>query len=141
MTRLAPLISAVKEAQQADPLSNPVTVLCMPGARDDVIIGLTEEGALSNVRILTLRMLLSTQFPNLLKESELSALVVRELQNLPESSPIKQKKLASEPATRAGVVRAVGELIQHPQELWAHHGPSSLPKEIEGIARNIAEST
>lgn len=141
MTRLAPLVAAVTAAQADDPLKNPVTVLCMPGARDDIILALAKEKAHANVQVLTLQMLVDSQFPDQLKGAELASLVTHELQNLPDSSLIKQKGLASEPATRVGVRAAVESLIHSPRELWEHTGPRTLPAEIRNIAVRIAERT
>ena len=63
MSRMNPLIHAVRQAQDGNPLANPVTVLCMPGARDAVMDAVSQSGVAVGVKVLSLQLFVESQFP------------------------------------------------------------------------------
>lgn len=139
MSRMNPLIHAVRQAQDGNPLANPVTVLCMPGARDAVMDALSQSSVAVGMKVLSLQMFVESQFPGLVDPAEVAALVVHALQELPEDSEIRARGLAGEPATRTGVRKAVWQLLQAPRERWGLTGTRTLPKEIASITERIAD--
>ncbi|AKK03707.1 PD-(D/E)XK nuclease family protein [Corynebacterium epidermidicanis] len=141
MTRLSSLVAAVRSLQDGPAAATPVTIVCSPGARDDIVLALAEANTQVNVQVQTLTMLVEAQFPTMLHGPELAQLVTKELHQLPESSILKQKGLAEEPATRIGVRRAVEKLLHSPREQWAATGGRTLPQEIAQIAERIATTS
>lgn len=133
------LVDAVRAAQDGNPLRNPVTVLCMPGARDAVMDALSQAGVAVGVKVQSLQMFVSSQFPGMVDAAEVAALVIQALQHLPEDSEIRKRGLAAEPATRAGVRAAVWQLLHAPREQWGLTGARTLPREIAAVTERIAQ--
>lgn len=136
---MTPLVDAVRAAQDGNPLRKPVTVLCMPGARDAVMDALSQAGVAVGVKVQSLQMFVTSQFPGMVDAAEVAALVIQALQHLPENSEIRRRGLAAEPATRAGVRAAVWQLLHAPREQWGLTGARALPREIATVTEQIAQ--
>ncbi|SQG65183.1 Inactivated superfamily I helicase [Corynebacterium renale] len=144
----ARLAQTIARAQLDAPLDHPVTIVCAPGARDDLIAGLVQHASaqgiarpLIGVQVFTVEGYILHRAGELhprtmLQRRQLTPYVLRALAEHPAAEPLRQKKLDSEPATRSAVISAVAELTRLPESVRHEtHG-----RELPGIVADIADS-
>lgn len=148
----ARLEHAVAGAQNGAPLDHPVTIVCAPGARDDLIAGLVQRsgantaGPLIGVQVFTVEGYILHRAGELhprtmLQRRQLTPYVLRALAEHPAAAPLRQKKLDSEPATRSALISAVAELSRLPQALRHETHGRELPEVVADMADGVLAET
>lgn len=136
------LISAVHSAKQHDPLA-PVTVLCGPGAVDDVTAALAQSDTpFVNVEVQPLNVFIHSAAASLnrprMQRGDVAAEVAAVLQpDAPAPTVFHDKGLNGSAATLEGLTDAVYTLSTYPPTWREMHGDSELPRVVAKLAHDI----
>ncbi|NLA55647.1 MAG: hypothetical protein GX859_05015 [Corynebacterium humireducens] len=133
------LLAALLDARRDDP-ARPVTVLCGPQARGDVIVALAQHGPQVGVTVQTLPMYLRERARELaprlpLSRQRVMAAVTTILHD--EDTEFRRRGLADQPMTRRGVVRAVLQLLELPREWRPAPEDAPLPRAVHDMAQRV----
>lgn len=133
------LLAALLDARRDNP-THPVTVLCGPQARGDVIVALAQHGPQVGVTVQTLPMYLKERARELAPRLPLSrqwvmAAVTTILHD--EDTEFRRRGLSDQPMTRRGVVRAVLQLLELPREWRPAPEDAPLPRAVHDIAQRV----
>ena len=136
------LISAVHSAKQHDPLA-PVTVLCGPGAVDDVTAALAQSDTpFVNVEVQPLNVFIHSAAASLnrprMQRGDVAAEVAAVLRpDAAAPTVFHDKGLNDSAATLEGLTDAVYMLSTYPPTWREMHGDSELPRVVAKLAHDI----
>ncbi len=146
MTAHTPALSlqaAISQAR-ADDASRPITVLCGPHARNDVVVALAETGPYVDVNVVTLDGYIRESARALAPRSPLPRRrIMTEVTRilLDEDSAFREHGIHTETVTRSSLSTIVGRLLRLQPEARTQVGTGELPREAARIAELVEQRT
>ncbi|WP_257162416.1 PD-(D/E)XK nuclease family protein [Corynebacterium cystitidis] len=141
---LATSLQSAIDAARADDPTRPVTVLCGPHARNDVVIALAQTGPHVGVTVATVEGFVRQAARSLSPRSPLPRrrIMTEVTRILPdEDSAFRDHEIHTETVTRSSLSDIVGRLLRLSPQARAHAGGAQLPREAARIAELVAQRT
>ncbi|PRQ11679.1 hypothetical protein C1Y63_04515 [Corynebacterium sp. 13CS0277] len=146
MSRYDALLDAVATARADDPL-RPITVLCMPGARDDIVVALANSGAQVNIQVIPFPAYAQQQArqpvcPPLFVAHQVARILSEEAPETEGGETVNafhRARIGHSAATWQSLTDVVGQVLRLPQRLADRTEGRPLPTEVLRIARLVEE--